>query len=211
METRIIESLAEKFVREIYRKHFPKWRYFHNIKHTERVVKYCNIFADYYGLDDASRFELICAAWFHDTGYYKNYREHEKESVNIVRQFLSPFKLKPECLTSIKNMILSTRISATPSTMLEKILCDCDLSHIGSPEYQKWALRLRKEFDAQGSCHTTESKWNEENISFFQTHQFFTGYAKYLWDEEKEKNLSVLKLSGSAFSEQLVSMNFSVK
>jgi predicted metal-dependent HD superfamily phosphohydrolase len=192
METKKIENQIEKFVRGIYQMKFPVWRSFHNISHTERVVTYCKVFADYYDLNEQSYFELISAAWFHDTGYYKNYQKHEIESANIVSDFLSPFKVQPESLTRIKKLILATRISATPSTLLEMILCDCDLSHMGSSDYQTWALRLKKEFEVQRGCPTNENKWNEENISFFYTHQFFTGYAKDLWEAQKERNLSRL-------------------
>jgi predicted metal-dependent HD superfamily phosphohydrolase len=199
METKRIENQIEKFVRGIYQMKFPDWRSFHNINHTERVVAYCKFFADYYDLDERSRFELISAAWFHDTGYYKNYQKHEMESARIACDFLTPFKVQPASLTRIKNLILATRVSATPSTLLEMILCDCDLSHMGSSDYQTWALRLKKEFEVQRDCQTNENKWNEENISFFYTHQFFTGYAKELWEAQKERNLSRLLRKETSF------------
>jgi predicted metal-dependent HD superfamily phosphohydrolase len=195
METKNIENQIEKFVRSLYHVKFPSWRTFHNISHTESVVAYCKAFADYYNLNEQSRFELVSAAWFHDTGYYKNYQEHEKESTRIALGFLTQFEIQSESLTTIKNLILATRRSATPSTLLEKILCDCDLSHMGSPNYQTWALKLKREFEVQSGCHKTENKWNEENISFFREHQFFTSYAEDLWKVQKERNLSQLKHS----------------
>jgi predicted metal-dependent HD superfamily phosphohydrolase len=195
METKNIENQIEKFVRRLYEVKFPAWRTFHNINHTERVVAYCKAFADYYNLDERSRFELVTAAWFHDTGYYKSYQEHEKESSHIALGFLTQFEIQSASLKTIKNLILATRRSATPSTLLEKILCDCDMSHLGSPNYQTWALKLKREFEVQGGCHKTENKWNEENISFFHDHQFFTSYAEDLWKVQKERNLSRLKHS----------------
>jgi predicted metal-dependent HD superfamily phosphohydrolase len=63
---------------------------FHNLQHTEEVVKAAELLADYYQLPDEDRLPLLLAGWFHDTGYSGGFaKDHEDLSKNIAARFLS--------------------------------------------------------------------------------------------------------------------------
>ena len=57
---------------------------YHNIKHTEQIVRYATQIAKHYKLGDKEYFIIISAAWFHNYGYYLGeVLEREERSAEI--------------------------------------------------------------------------------------------------------------------------------
>ena len=184
---------AETFVRELYYSRVPRWRTFHNFKHTLDVVKQSENVASFYSLDSVEFVELILAAWFHDTGFSKSDTDHEWHSCDIAHAFLNSFRFDHDVMAGIKKLIMATKMPSHPTNLLEGILCDCDLHHLGSKDYADWSLLLKSEMEHQKNITYSENAWNNENILFFTSHRFFTEYAKANWEEQKQKNLTSLE------------------
>jgi predicted metal-dependent HD superfamily phosphohydrolase len=180
---------VENFVTYFLQEKLPPTRFFHNIDHTKQVVVQSQFLASHYPIPDSDLHALALAAWFHDTGYYKGNIGHEEESVNIASAFLRDYELSPNFLANIKGLIMATKIPAKPRTLLQKILCDADMYHLGSPEYEMKSILLKEEFEAITGSTMSDIDWTRKNMSFFRVHHYFTDIARQLWDRQKQKNL----------------------
>ena len=187
-----LETWAKRFVRSFIMNSISSQRYFHNIEHTEFVVGKASQLANYYGLEGNSRTAVTVAAWFHDIGYCFSAMDHESYSVNQALQFLNENQCPLEIKIMVEDLILSTRPPVSPSSLTQKIICDADMAHLGSPNYFMWSGLLKREVDHFSGNPVTLSQWNKQNIYFFQAHQYFTGYANENWAPQKEKNLQEL-------------------
>lgn len=184
---------VETYVRELLGSQLPATRTFHTVDHTVGVVRACQTLASHYGFPGPAMEVLLTAAWFHDTGYVRGGANHEQESVKIAVRFLQDFNLSPEFYFKIEGLINATKISVGPVGLLEEILCDADLSHLGSTDYETWSLLLKKEFELITGKPMTLKAWNKQNIFFFKNHVYYTGYAREHWEPVKQINLSRLQ------------------
>ena len=73
---------------------------------------------------------LQLATWFHDTGYSEGPEEHEERSCVNAENFLKG-KIPDADLEIVKGCIRSTKVPQRPTSILEQIICDADLSHLG--------------------------------------------------------------------------------
>ena len=166
---------------------------YHNLTHTQRVVEDAQTLAELAHIEETEKHLLLVAAWFHDTGYTQGVKNHEDDSVAIAKAFLKTQKYSETDIKLVCNLILATKLDATPNTLLEKIIRDADSSHVGSKNYLEISELLRKEWELK--CHRTftEIEWLDENIAFLSTkHKFHTTEAALNWDKRKSKNLSEL-------------------
>jgi len=62
---------------------------YHNILHTEQVVKAVVKIANHYKLSDQDFFVVSAAAWFHDIGYLTSFEHHEARGAESAKTFLS--------------------------------------------------------------------------------------------------------------------------
>lgn len=67
---RVVEKLLSTELNEAYR--------YHNLKHTQRVVKSTKEILSHGNLSQMEQETTLLAAWFHDTGYVRSTEEHEK-------------------------------------------------------------------------------------------------------------------------------------
>lgn len=168
---------------------------FHNAAHTEGVVRACEEMADYYQLSDEDRLVLLLAAWFHDTGYsYGEAEKHEEASMAIARQFLQRIpSLSPALTERVVAAIAATRMPQSPANLIGEILCDADLSHLGTGDFKTRSKLLRKEINGSGKTHYDKEEWNAKNIEFLRSHRYFTSYGRERLEPVKQSNLQELE------------------
>jgi len=73
----------------------------------------------------------------------------------------------------------------------EKILCDADTYHFGSPEFRQTDLLVKKEIELLTGSKTVE--WTKHTITMLEKHQFYTGYCKERLEAGKAENLAWLR------------------
>lgn len=181
-------SEVEKYVKLLLKENLRKEMVFHNIDHTVNVVEQCRILGSHYKLSGTDKTVLLTAAWFHDTGYCNGNISHEEQSVKIAFDFLNGWHVTPLYLSIVENLIMTTKLPAKPLTLLEEILCDADMHHLGSPDYGTWCLLLKKELEFLRGTKILASEWAKQNKSFFISHHYFTEIAKTLWENQKQEN-----------------------
>jgi HD superfamily phosphodiesterase len=82
-----IEKL-QTFILEKLRKELPAWLSYHNVEHTEYVIRYAIELGEAENLSEPELKLLHTAAILHDTGFLSTYAGHEEASCGIARQYL---------------------------------------------------------------------------------------------------------------------------
>ncbi len=187
---------AEKYVYNLLNTRIEAKYVFHNLAHTQRVVKKAIEIAADFKLEKEDAENIEIAALFHDTGYVVGIENHEEESVKIANSFLQNNKVDASRITVISNLILATKINYTPKNDLEKIIADADCAHLGSKNFFDYTSLLRKEWELTGLKKVDDAEWLTINIDFFtEKHRFYTVYALKKWTKNKEKNLAKLLIN----------------
>lgn len=188
-----ILAKAQDFVTDLLTNKLDKNFLYHNLRHTQRVVKSTKEILDSCSLSDQERELLILVAWLHDTGYTKGIKNHEENSCAIAEKFLLKEGYEPNKIEQIKACIMATKWNAKPSNLLEEIIRDADSSHFAQSSYIETSELLREELKLLGVKNFSQKEWLQGNIQVFRTdHQFYTDYAKENWAEKKDKNLRKL-------------------
>jgi len=188
-----ILSAAQDFVSDLLVSKLDKAIHFHTLQHTQEVLAGCETMADYYHLEDEDRFALMLAAWFHDTGYTGGKASgHENVSIELATKFLNEHKVNQQVSNKVIGCINATRLPQTPHTLIEQIICDADLFHLGTSDFKEKNRLLREELNDFGDMELSKKDWRKKNIEFLTKHTYFTSYAKEHLDPLKEVYLEEL-------------------
>jgi predicted metal-dependent HD superfamily phosphohydrolase len=167
---------------------------FHTLLHTQEVVAACEKLADYHQLAEEDRIPLVLAAWFHDTGYTSGEaKDHETRSIEIATEFLNTHNAGEELKNKIIGCINATRIPQSPTTTIERLICDADLFHLGTNSFKEKNNLLREEFKEFSGKEISKKDWRKINIRFLEGHQYVTEYGKEKLQPAKELHLAELK------------------
>jgi predicted metal-dependent HD superfamily phosphohydrolase len=186
-------SAAQDFVTDLLINKLDKAIHFHTLQHTQEVMAGCETMADYYRLEDEDRFALMLAAWFHDTGYTGGKAlGHENVSVELASKFLNEHKVNQQVVNKVIGCISATRLPQTPHTLIEQIICDADLFHLGTSDFKEKNRLLREELNDFGNLELSKKDWRKKNIEFLSKHTYFTSYANEHLDPLKQVYLDEL-------------------
>ena len=183
---------AEQFVTKLFSEQVPAAYHFHDLHHTLAVVAAAGTIAANYSLSDQEYTALLLAAWFHDTGYSRQYEGHETMSVQIAGEFLRARQVDESLITSVTGCIMATRMPQSPKTLIEEILCDSDLYHLGTDQFDKENKLLRKELNVAFGKDLSKKTWRKLNIRFLQQHHFFTSFAQEHLQPVQDRHLKEL-------------------
>lgn len=196
MDYKALQNHVEEYVRTYFAGHADDRLTFHNLRHTQDVVKAAMQMGDHYQLSERDYAILLTAAWFHDIGYFTDALHHEQMGVELSATYLKENGAIEEDATFLQEVtdcILATKMPQSPKNLLAEILCDADLFHLGTDDFSDKNSALRKEKEAFKGEKISKSAWREANIKFISTQKYFTDYARLLLDDTKEKHLNKLK------------------
>lgn len=188
---KLLEQVRE-YVPSYLKNHADPRLIYHNVAHTQNVVSAAIQIANHYQLNDEDFFIVCAAAWFHDTGYGIDLDNHEEKSVQITVDFFKEHKVSAATLDKITGCIRATKMPQKPSGILEQIVCDADLFHLGTDEFADGSKKLRKEMEALYGTTIDKNDWRERNIQLLETHEYHTDYCRLLLSDKKQRNLEKL-------------------
>ncbi len=188
-----ILKAVKDYVQNLFKNSGRESLVYHNYKHTVDVVNATEEIAKGVTLSKDELELVLIAAWFHDTGYIESYNEHEEVSVRIATKFLTSIDFNKNKLDIITSAILATRYPQQPVSLLEKVLCDADLSHLGRKGYLKRSEALRLEWELMGQAESN-GDWIANDIQFLSNHKYHTEFAQRKYFKRKKKNIEKLKL-----------------
>ena len=189
-------KIVDEYIRDLFRDELPGGLKYHDAKHTlhptKGVVAVANSIAIAEKISEHDRELLITAAYFHDSGYIRQYGKNEPIAARMAGRILKLIGYKPGEIEKIQKMILATDLAVKPQTHVEKILGDADLDHFGREDFFELDGKLREEWRAEGIDVSDEAKWYKGTLEFIKKHQYYTESQKKLREKEKQKNIKRL-------------------
>ena len=191
-ETDLISTVRE-FATGILQNNLSENCLYHNYDHTKSVVGAFIELGVASGLTDSEMEVGVVAAWCHDLGFSEAPNNHEEESTRIAAKFLKSQGCKEVFIQHVNDTILATRMPQSPTTLLQKVMCDADLHHLGSVDYLEVGENLRQENIRRFGIEIPQSEWNRNSYFFFNDHEFFTDAARNRFGEQKKLNTESLR------------------
>jgi predicted metal-dependent HD superfamily phosphohydrolase len=188
-----LSTKIQDHIQSLFKSQKDKTFIYHNLEHTQGVVKAASQIANHYQLNEKDFFIVTSAAWFHDAGYFADPSNHEAKSAEMASAFLRLNGTDEETIQAVINCILATRIPQTPKNRLEEIVCDADLFHLGTDDFPKNNKLMRKEAEAKQAINISKDDWRKGTIRLFEMHHYFTDYCQLLLNDQKQEILNKLK------------------
>ncbi len=166
---------------------------YHDVNHTLDVTAQCRVIAHAEKINDPqSLAELEIASLYHDTGFLYVYENHEEKGCELAREQLPAFGVSPEAIENICALIMATKVPQTPRNELQKIICDADLDYLGRDDFFETGERLRQELMSYKFIKDDQD-WEDRQLSFLKTHQYFTRTCRDKRSREKLKFIRQLE------------------
>jgi len=179
------------YVQSLFRTVDQNKLFYHDLNHTEEVIEHAVEIANHYRLSDKDFFTLMAACWFHDVGYLQHSKDHEVMGASLAAEFLRNKGLPESHIDEVMACIMATKMPQQPIGLLQQIICDADLYHLGTPAFKERNKAIRKEYEAN-HAPIDKTKWREENLNFLRAHSYHTAYAVEHLTKGKEDNLAAL-------------------
>ena len=183
---------AKRWIKEYIAKSNTQNYCFHDLVHTLDVVNAVELMADHYQLADRERFIVLSAAYFHDLGYFTGgASDHEKRSAAIATDFLTEYRVNQAIIKAVTGCILATQLPQHPQNLLESILCDADLFHLGGENFQERDALMKREYKETNALK--QQKWETQTLALLENHRYHTDYAQQRLAAKKQQNINYLK------------------
>ncbi len=183
---------AINFIIEKLKKELPSSLVYHNIQHTQAVLKHSIELAKLEGIGEDDLALLKTAAAFHDAGFIDIYNGHEEISCKYAGELLPQFEYTTDEILQIQELIRATNVPQRPTNILAQILCDADLYYLGTDDYGIFSQKLYTEFLAQEMVRD-KMDWQRQQIAFLSSHEYFTKTAQAKLFDKQKKNQIVLE------------------
>ncbi|MEM1120968.1 MAG: Pycsar system effector family protein [Bacteroidota bacterium] len=192
IEQKTILESVEEFVSAFFEQHISDQYTYHDWQHTVNVVDAVKEICVQEAVTPEEVELLTIAAWFHDTGYDQGADDHEVRSAEYAAKHLLQEGYSSDQLATLKNCILATKYPQSPNTLLEKILCDADLSHLGKDNYWERCGKVRQELAHVKDLIMNDQEWMDFELGFMYNHQFHTQTGQALYEKNKQKHIKQL-------------------
>jgi predicted metal-dependent HD superfamily phosphohydrolase len=192
MNNNLLEK-AEEYVLSILYEKSSQEHVYHDVSHTQDVILSSRIIGQAENFTDSDLEIVQIAACFHDLGYVDISEGHEEKSAEYAREFLKKENYSPDKIDKVCNCILATKIPQMPKNILEEVICDADLAHLGKKNFVNRNDLFRVEFEFHFGRSLSEQEWLEKSIEFISSHRFFTGYAQQILEPLKLKHMEEMK------------------
>ena len=181
------------YVEHYMKEHFTDNIFFHNYRHTLKVVRVCDMISMESDISKHDRFIVHLAGWFSNIGYKDDPIHHEEHGAKHAKAFFEAKSVDKEDIDQIQACILATRTPQHPHSITARILCDAVLYHLSDTTYFEELELLRKEWEKTRNEKYKDDEWIQLNIEFLQSHFYFSPFARKNFEKEKSNNLLKLK------------------
>jgi len=180
---------AEAYISNLFRDKLSNKLIYHNFAHTIDVVGYARKIGKKSGLKDDELEIVTLASWFHDAGYIDAYKGHEDKSKGIAEKFLKENQYPLEKIQKVLGCIEATRVPQNPHNLMEQVICDADLVHLGEVDFFEYSDLLRTEWQSLDIKNIGEAEWDKISVELLSSHKFFTPYARKKYESQQAVNL----------------------
>ncbi|MGK0391195.1 MAG: putative metal-dependent HD superfamily phosphohydrolase [Maribacter sp.] len=183
-----VASYASQYLKE----NMPKKYVYHDLEHTENVVSASRKLGAKYFLSEKDMNLLEVAAWFHDSGYVYGPEGHEARGADNAAEFLAKRQISFEDIDVVRNCIMATKMPQSPKNLLENIICDSDLNHLGRDIYWERCKKVRQELRIAKNTVMEEDAWLDFEIKFLEEHNYHTDIAQASLGKVKKQHIKQL-------------------
>src|SRR5215813_766136 len=121
MDYRTLLEQAQHYVRSSFDTHVDGQLFYHNLRHTEKVVEAATQIAQHYQLNDVDFFTVCVAAWFHDLGYLTGSGQgHEERGARMAQSYLEGTSVEFGVIEAIKRCIIATQLPQRAVGLMEQ-------------------------------------------------------------------------------------------
>lgn len=166
---------------------------YHNLAHTLKVREAALELAKAENCTEQETEWIELAALFHDVGFSSTYEGHEAVSVQIAKGFLATNRYTEADTEEVLQLIRATYPPKQPTTLLERIIKDADLSGLGSKNHPQRLSALRHEWSVFLHQQYEEEEWRVLNYQFLSRHRYFTEAARQAYGDQWKANRKLLK------------------
>ncbi len=117
----------------------------------------------------------------------------EKESIRLAKEFLVQYNPGVEVINSVASCIQATHLPQEPKNLIEEIICDADLYHLGTNMFIERNDLLKRELQAYNKSGFSEEKWLTLTLKFLKSHEYFTSYCKTKLEKTKQNWIELLQ------------------
>jgi adenylate cyclase len=178
----------EEYIMDRMSKELPDKLLYHNIQHTGHVFRQVELLGQGEQVSQEELLLLKSAALLHDLGYIDTFDNHETRSVEYAREILPLYRFKENQIDDICNLIMATKIPFSPSNLLEKIICDANLDHLGRADFLIQSDRLFQEYLLNNKIKN-KKEWNLMQIKLLENHEFYTETARKMQEISMEQQI----------------------
>lgn len=193
MDYATVLTEARDYMHRYFEEHNDSRYVYHNETHTQHVVTAAEQIARHYQLDEKDFFIVTVAAWFHDAGYFIQPASHEAGGAQLAEDFLKSRSVDEAAINAVKGCIVATHMPQNPHNLLEQIVCDADLFHLGTADFPERDKLMRKEAELVKNTDISKEQWRQGTIRLLESHHYFTDYAQALLNDMQAQNLQRLK------------------
>lgn len=183
---------AGKYIIDKLSRDLPARLSYHSVEHIKDVYDAAARIGINEGISKHDMKLLLTAAWYHDSGFLRDAKDHEEESCRIVARILPDYGYSSHDIGKIQAMIMATKIPQQPKNLLEEILADADLDYLGRSDFFEIGDKLFNELAVSGLI-STEEEWNRLQVRFLENHCYFTNTALQSRQEKKQIHLQQIK------------------
>jgi predicted metal-dependent HD superfamily phosphohydrolase len=192
METELVRRARELAEETFAGKAFEKHN-FHNIHHTQEVVRAAEIIGKSSALNDDEMESVLIAAWLHDIGYEHGSHNHEAVAADRARALLEGAGADKHKIDDVVQAIEATKMPQQPKSVISKVLCDADLYHLSTEKCDENGFKLREEWRSLGFKDMEDEEWVHFNLQFMESHRYHTTYGQQVLEHGKKKNIKRLR------------------
>jgi uncharacterized protein len=163
----------------------PKGLSYHGAHHTLDVLHSAQTIGKDEKISADEMLLLKVAVLYHDIGFTKVYKDHERVGCETAKKELPQFGFNEKEINIICGMIMATKIPQDPKTQLERIIADADLEYLGRDDFATIGKTLYEEMRVYLDVES-ERQWNIIQMNFLKSHHYHTAYCKR--NREARKN-----------------------
>ena len=156
------------------------------------MVEHAKQIGEFYKLNEKDIAIISIASWFHDIGQLSgDMLGHEERSVDFMKNYFTSTHAPEELMQPVQDCIMATKLGSSPVTLNEKILCDADTWHFGTPYFHETEFLMKKEMEIRTG--KAPAHWHAGSLQLLKHHVFFTENAQLLLAKGKEDNIEWLE------------------
>ena len=189
-------KIVDDYIRKLFSEELPNGIKYHDANHTlhptKGVVAAANRIAQSEEISESDRELLVAAAYFHDTGYIRQFGKNEPIAARMAGRILKLIGYRPGEIKKIQAMILATDLALKPKNHIEKILCDADLDHFGRNDFFEMDGKLREGRRIRGVDVSDDEEWYQGTLDLINNHKYYTESQIKLREKKKQENIRKL-------------------